>query len=88
MRDYVGVGSALEAVATGTVAILVFYLSLRLRRGERFTLARIGASRLQIVTLMATEVVVVLSLSLVLSLLLTLLTQQFGLSLMHQLLLS
>ena len=88
VRDYVVVGIALVAVATGTVAILVFYLSLRLRRGERFTLARIGASRLQIVTLMATEVVVVLSLSLVLSLLLTLLTQQFGLSLMHQLLLS
>ena len=86
VRDYIVVGIALVAVATGTVALLVFYLSLRLRRGERFTLARIGASNLQIHVLMATEVLVVALISLVLASLLTLLTWQFGLALMQQLL--
>ena len=88
VRDYIVIGIALIAIATGIVAILVFYLSLRLRRGERFTLARIGASRGQIQTLMATEIVVVIAMSLALSALLTLLTHQFGLALMQQLLLS
>jgi ABC-type antimicrobial peptide transport system permease subunit len=86
VRDYIVVGIALVAVATGTVAVLVFYLSLRLRRGERFTLARIGASTLQIHVLMATEVLVVALISLVLASLLTLLTWKFGLALMQQLL--
>jgi putative ABC transport system permease protein len=88
VRNYIVVGIALVAIATGIVAVLVFYLSLRLRRGERFTLARIGASNLQIQALMATEIVVVVVVSLLLSAVLTLLTQQFGLSLMQQLLLS
>ena len=86
VRDYIVVGIALVAIATGTVALLVFYLSLRLRRGERFTLARIGASNLQIQILMATEVLVVALISLVLASLLMLLTRQFGLALMQQLL--
>ena len=49
------VGVAVVAVATATVALLVFYLSLRLRKRERHTLARIGASRVQVQALMATE---------------------------------
>lgn len=88
VRNYIVTGITLVALATALVAILVFYLSLQLRHGERFTLARIGASKLQIKTLMATEIIVVVGLSLLLSALLMVLTQQFGLTLMQQLLLS
>jgi putative ABC transport system permease protein len=88
VRNYIVTGIALVALATALVAILVFYLSLQLRAGERFTLARIGASRLQITALMATEVLVVIILGVALSTLLTLLTSQFGLALMQQLIMS
>lgn len=88
VRDYIVVGIAIVAVATATVALLVFYLSLQLRRGERHTLARIGASRLQIQALMATEIVSVLLLSGLLSTVLTVLTQYYGIALLQQLLLS
>ena len=88
VRDYIVVGIAIVALATATVALLVFYLSLRLRKGERFTLARIGASRWQIQALMATEVIFVLLLSAVLSAILIALTRQHGMALLQQLLMT
>ena len=88
VRDYIVVGIAVVAIATATVALLVFYLSLRLRSGERFTLARIGASRLQVQVLMATEVICVLLISAVLATVLIFLTRQYGISMMQQLLLT
>jgi putative ABC transport system permease protein len=88
VRDYIVVGIGVVAVATATVALLVFYLSLRLRKGERHTLARIGASRLQIQALMATEVVFVLMLSVLLSGVLITLTRDYGMTLMQRLLLT
>jgi hypothetical protein len=88
VRDYIVVGIAVVGVATATVALLVFFLSLRLRQGERFTLARIGAGQLQIHVLMATEIISVLLLSTGLSALLILATQEFGMQLLQQLLLT
>ena len=88
VRDYVVVGIVIVALATATVAMLVFYLSLRLRKGERFTLARIGASRLQIQLLMAAELVSVLLLSSILAALLILITQRYGMALLQQILLT
>ena len=88
VRDYIVVGVALVAMATAVLALLVFYLSLRLRKGERYTLARIGASKLQVQALMATEIITVLLLSAVLSSLLVFLTQQYGIALMQELLLA
>jgi putative ABC transport system permease protein len=88
VRDYIVVGVALIAVATAFVALLVFYLSLRLRKGERYTLARIGASGLQIQVLMATEIITVLLLSALFSFCLTLVTRHYGIILMQQLLLN
>jgi hypothetical protein len=74
------------AVATAIVALLVFFLSLRLRQGERFTLARIGAGREQIIFLMATEVVTVILVSSALSALLIVLTNRYGMQMLQQLL--
>ena len=88
VRDYIVVGVGVVGLATAIVALLVFYLSLRLRSGERHTLARIGASRLQIQALMATEVITVLVFSALLTALLMLLTRQYGIRLMQQLLLN
>jgi putative ABC transport system permease protein len=88
VRDYIVVGVGIVALATATVALLVFYLSLRLRKGERYTLARIGASRLQIQALMATEVIFVLVLSALLSGVLVILTRDYGIALIHRLLLT
>ena len=61
---------------------------MRLRQGERFTLARIGASQGQIILLMATEVVTVILVSTALSALLVMLTNQYGMQMLQQLLLS
>ncbi len=88
VRDYIVAGIAVVAVATTTIALLVFFLSLRLRQGERFTLARIGASQGQIILLMATEVVTVILVSTALSALLVMLTNQYGMQMLQQLLLS
>ena len=66
----------------------MFYLSLRLRKGERHTLANIGASRQQVQLLMATEMLTVLVLSALFAALLVYFTSQFGLPLMQQVLLS
>jgi putative ABC transport system permease protein len=88
VRDYIVVGIAVVAVATVIIAVLVFFLSLRLRQGERFTLARIGASQGQIIVLMATEVIAVILFSAILTALLVMLTNRYGMQLLQQLLLS
>ena len=87
VRDYVVIGVMVVALATALVALLVFYLSLRLRQGERHTLERIGASAAQIQLLMSTEILFVLSVSAGLTALLVQLTERFGMTLMQGLLL-
>jgi len=88
VRDYIVVGVALVAIATAIVALLVFYLSLQSRDGERYTLARIGAGRFQVRVLMAAEIVTVLVVSAVLTSLLVLATRRYGMALMQELLLT
>ena len=87
VRDYIVLGVVVVALATAIVALLVFSLSLRLRKGERYTLERIGASRAQIRFLMATEISFVLLLSAVLTAVLVALTERYGMALMQGLLL-
>jgi putative ABC transport system permease protein len=87
VRSYVIGGIGLIAIATALVAVLVFNLSLQLRHSERQTLAKIGASRWQIGTLMAAELLAVLVASLLLAGLLMLLTREYGMLLLQQLLL-
>ncbi len=88
VRNYIFIGITAVGLATCVIALLVFLLSLRLREGERFTLARIGASKLQIYLLMATEISSVLVVSGCLSTLLVLATQQFGIQVLQRLILS
>jgi len=66
------------AVATLATAALVFMLSLRLRKREIETLKKIGVARARVVALLASEIGVVLVISLVSASALTLLTSRFG----------
>ena len=65
-------------LSTLATAILVFLLSLRLRRREIETMVKIGGSRGSIVWVMTSEIVVVLAMGVLLAATLTLLTSQFG----------
>ncbi len=72
--------AAVIVVGLSTLAsiLLVFMLSLRLRRGEIETMHKIGGSRLYVTSVLSAEAVVVLAISLTLAGGLTLLTRQFG----------
>ena len=78
VRQYVLAAVLLVGLATLATIILVFVLSARLRRNEILTMTRIGAAPGRVITLLATEVVMVLATSLVLAALLTGLAAEFG----------
>jgi hypothetical protein len=69
---------SIVGVATLATAILVFLLSLRLRRRERLTLFKIGGANPAITGVLLAEVISVVVLSALLATGLTLVTQKFG----------
>lgn len=71
VQNYVVFGLVMLSLATVAVITLVFLLSHQLRRGEVFTLRRIGASRGFIATLVASEIAFVFAASLLLAAALT-----------------
>ena len=66
------------AVATIATASLVFLLSLRLRRREIDTIARIGGNRWHVASMLLAEVVIVLVIGSALASVLTVLTWRYG----------
>ena len=78
VQSYVVAAFLVVGFSTLATAVLVFLLSLRLRSREIQTLVKIGGSRPRIAFLLASEVVLVLVLSLVLGTVLTILTREFG----------
>jgi ABC-type antimicrobial peptide transport system permease subunit len=68
-------------------AILIFMLSLRIRKREIETMHRIGIPKSNVLVLLGTEIGVVLVLSMILALSLTLLLARFGESIIHNILL-
>lgn len=88
VRSYLVAAILVVAVATLATASLVFMLSFRLRRREIDTMVKIGGARSSIALVLSSEVVLVLVLGLVCAALLTLLTERFGSSVIHSLLLS
>lgn len=78
VRGFVIAALGLVALATAATAVLVFLLSLRLRRREIDTMEKIGGSRLQVAAILSAEVVVVLLSGGVLAAGMTLLTSRFG----------
>ena len=88
IQGYVVAAIGIVAAATLATAALVFMLSLRLRRREIETLVKIGGARQSIAAVLASEIVVVLSLGVLLAAGLTLVTSRFGSAAIRALLLS
>lgn len=78
VERFVVAGAVVVGLATLATAVLVFLLSLRLRRREIETLYKIGGSRGAVALVTGAEVIVVLVAASVLAASLTLLTSQFG----------
>lgn len=78
IRHFVVAAVMIVGAATAATAALVFLLSLRLRRREIETMAKIGGARVRVAGVLLAEVVVVLLMSAGLALCLTLLTSRFG----------
>lgn len=78
VQNYVILGLVMLSLATVAVITLVFLLSQQLRRGEFFTLKRMGASRVFIGTLVASEIGFVFAGSLALASLATWLVRHYA----------
>jgi putative ABC transport system permease protein len=78
VESYVVAALVLVGLATCATTALVFLLSLRLRRREIQTMVKIGAARLNVAGVVASEIVVVFVASAFLAGMLTLLVSRFG----------
>ena len=87
VQQYVVAAVGIVGLATVALAILVFLLSLRLRRRERLTLFKIGGSRSVIAGVMGAEIIAVIFASGVLALILTMLIARYGTTLVRAFLL-
>jgi putative ABC transport system permease protein len=88
VREYAVAAVAIAGIATLMTMILVFLLSLRLRRREIATMMKIGASRATLAAVLISEVAVVLLLGGILAGGLTFATRLFGSAAIRALLLS
>ncbi len=78
IQRYVVAAVFVIGLSTLATAILVFMLSLRLRRREILTMVKIGGTRLRVVAVIGSEIVGVLAVGIVLAAVLTVLTSYYG----------
>jgi len=78
VQNFVVAGMLLVGLAALATAVLVFVLSLRLRKREIETMAKIGGSKLRVAGVLVTEIAVVVLASVVLAGVLTALTTRFA----------
>jgi len=78
VQSYIVTAVIVVGFSTLATAVLVFMLSLRLRRREITTLHKIGGSRRHVLCILASEIVVVVLLGAAFAGLLTTLTARFG----------
>ncbi len=88
VQSFIVTAVVIVAASTVATAILVFMLSIRLRRREVVTMTKIGGSRATVLSILASEILVVLVLSVTLAAGLTLLTAIYGSSIIRSVLLS
>jgi putative ABC transport system permease protein len=79
VKNYILAGSIVVGFATLVTAILVFVLSIRLRQREIMTIRKIGGTRRRIKAILATEIIIVLVMSILLAFILTMVVNQVGL---------
>jgi len=78
IQQFIVAAVIIVAIATIATAALVFLLSLRLRRREIETIGKIGGGRWHVVSMLLTEIVIVLILSGGMATMLTILTWRYG----------
>lgn len=78
VQNFVVAGMLLVGLVALATAVLVFALSLRLRKREIETMAKIGGSKLRVAGVLVTEIAVVVLASVVLAGILTALTTRFA----------
>jgi len=78
VQNFVVAGMLLVGLAALATAVLVFVLSLRLRKREIETMAKIGGSKLRVAGVLVTEIAVVVLASVVFAGILTALTTRFA----------
>ena len=78
VRDYIVLGSIGVGVATAVTAMLVFVLSIRLRRREIETIRKIGGSRKRLAGILAAEIIIVVAGGVVMAGVLTVAVSRFG----------
>ena len=78
VQNFVVAGMLLVGLAALATAVLVFVLSLRLRKREIETMAKIGGSKVRVAGVLVTEVAVVVTMSVVLAGILTAITARFA----------
>ena len=78
VQRYVVAAVVVVGFSTLSTAVLVFLLSLRLRRREITTLHKIGGSKGRVVCILASEIVIVIAVGMLLAGGLTLLTARYG----------
>ena len=88
IQNYVVIAVVLVGLSTLATSILVFLLSLRLRKREILTIKKIGGSRSRIFAILASEIVVVLLMGIVVAAILTGFVSFFGATLINELLLN
>ena len=79
VKNYILAGSIVVGFATLVTAILVFVLSIRLRQREIMTIRKIGGTGRRIKAILATEIIIVLVMSILLAFILTMVVNQVGL---------
>ena len=78
IQSFVVAGLALVGAAALATAVLVFALSLRIRKREIETMVKIGGSRVSILSVLTVEILLVVVLAVALAGVLTVLTSTFG----------
>ncbi|MDX2445416.1 MAG: hypothetical protein QNK30_16595 [Bacteroidales bacterium] len=78
VQSYVVTAIVVIGLSTLATSVLVFLLSLRLRKREIQTMHKIGGSRRRILAILASEILAVLMLGASISLILTIITAKFG----------
>jgi putative ABC transport system permease protein len=78
VKNYILAGSIVVGFATLVTAVLVFVLSIRLRQREIMTIRKIGGTRKRVRAILATEIIIVLAMSILFAFFLTLIVNQAG----------
>jgi putative ABC transport system permease protein len=78
VKNYILAGSIIVGFATLVTAVLVFVLSIRLRQREIMTIQKIGGTRKRVRAILATEIIIVITMSILFAFLLTIIVNQAG----------